>query len=78
VSDQDYKLLLAFDTDNEEFCRGFEAGRLWEILKSGEEVSQTIHATNAEMAIRMCESLDREFSAEPLDDAWIDFRAEAA
>lgn len=78
MNDQNYSLALAFDTDDSEFCRGVEAGRLWEQLKTGEEVSQTIHATNAEMAIRMCESLEREFSAEPLDDTWIEFKAEAA
>jgi hypothetical protein len=30
------------------------------------------------MAIRMCEALDREFSAEVLDETWIELRVEAA
>jgi hypothetical protein len=68
-----YGLLL--DSDDPEFCRGVEAGRLWEQLKTGESVEQTIHATNAEMAIRMCEALDREFSAEELDETWVEFRS---
>ncbi len=76
MSDQDYKLLLGFDTDDKEFCRGFEAGRIWEMLKTGEPFEQTIHATNSEMAIRMCEATGRQFSAEPFDDTWIDLRVE--
>lgn len=71
-----YSLALAFDTDDLGFARGVEVGRLWEQLKTGEEVQQTIHASNAEMAIRMCEALERTFSAEVLDDTWIEFRAE--
>jgi hypothetical protein len=79
VSDQGgFSLALAFDTDDPEFCRGVEAGRLWEQLKTGEEVQQTIHATNSEMAIRMCESLEREFSAEVLDDTWVELTVEAS
>jgi hypothetical protein len=67
-----YGLVLPFDTDDSEFCRGVEAGRLWEQLKFNEPVQQTIHATNSEMAMRMCESLEREFSAEILDDTWVE------
>jgi len=33
-----FGLALPFDTDDTEFVRGFEAGRLWEQLKSGEAV----------------------------------------
>lgn len=73
-----FGLALPFDTDDPEFCRGVEAGRLWEQLKKLDEcVDQTIHATNAEMAIRMCEALDREFSAEPIDDTWVEFHSPA-
>jgi hypothetical protein len=70
-----FGLVLPFDSDDPEFCRGVEAGRLWEQLNAGEPVEQTIHATNAEMAIRMCETLDREFSAAELDETWIEFRS---
>lgn len=73
-----FGLVLPFDTDDTEFVRGFEAGRLWEQLKTGEAVDQTIHATNAEMAIRICEEMDREFSAEVLDETWVELRVEAA
>lgn len=78
MDDKSYSLVLAFDTDDPEFCRGVEAGRLWEQLKTGEGVEQTIHASNSEMAIRMCEALEREFSAEVLDATWVELRVEAA
>lgn len=74
----DFSLVLPFDTDDPGFVRGFEAGRLYEQLKSGEEVQQTIHATNSEMAIRMCEQQERAFSAEVLDGTWTELRVEAS
>lgn len=76
-ADAGFSLALAFDTDDPEFVRGVEAGRLWEQLKSGEQVDQTIHATNAEMAIRMCEALDREFTAQVLDETWVELYVDA-
>ncbi len=67
-----YELLLAFDTDHPEFCRGFEAGRLWERIKNDHTSwDELVHASNAEMLIRMCETERREFSSEDLDDSWI-------
>jgi hypothetical protein len=76
AEESDYSLLLAFDSDDEEFVRGFEAGRLCEQLRGEDEVHQMIHAANAEMAMRMCEKEHREFSAEHVDDEWIDLRVE--
>ncbi len=76
--DASFGLVLPFDTDDTEFVRGFEAGRLWEQLKTGESVEQTIHASNSEMAMRICEETGREFSAEVLDETWIELRVEAA
>lgn len=67
-----FDLILPFDTDDPQFVRGFEAGCLWGQLKSGEALRQTIHATNAEMAIRMCEATGRQFLAEDLDDTWVE------
>lgn len=64
-----YKMLLPFDTDNPEFARGFEAGSMWERIKNDHTTwDQIIHATNAEMVMRMCEAKDREFRAESTDD----------
>lgn len=69
-----YSPLLPFDSDDPEFTRGFEAGRLWEQLRDPEPFEQTIHASNAEMAIRMCETREREFEAVELDDDWMELK----
>lgn len=68
--DGDYGLILGFDTDEPEFVRGFEAGRLYELMRDGAPFEQTIHASNTEMAMRICETHDRAFTAESLDDNW--------
>jgi hypothetical protein len=70
--DADYGLILGFDSDDEEFCRGFEAGRLYEQMKDGEPFTQMIHASNTEMAMRICETADRSFKAEQIDNEWTD------
>ena len=68
-----YSLLLAFDSDHPEFARGFEAGRLWERVKGDHTSwSQTIHASNAEMVMRMCETEDRCFSAVEVEGDWVE------
>lgn len=67
-----YSLLLAFDSDDPEFCRGFEAGRLWERIKNdATSWDEMLHATNAEMVMRMCESQERGFRAEVVDEEWV-------
>jgi type IV secretory pathway ATPase VirB11/archaellum biosynthesis ATPase len=65
------ELICPFDTDDPEFVRGFEIGVLWERLQSGEACEVTIHATNAEMVIRLAESTGREFCAEDMGDDWL-------
>lgn len=72
-----WNLLLPFDTDDPEFGRGFEAGRMWERIKSDRTTwSQLIHASNAEMVMRMCELESRSFRAEDVNEdyvqVWID------
>jgi hypothetical protein len=62
-------LLLAFDSESPEFVRGFEVGRIWEMLDSGSVVAgETVHATNAEMLLRIGESLGIPVTAHPLDE----------
>jgi hypothetical protein len=68
----DYGLILGFDSDAPEFCRGFEAGRLYEQMKDGEPFTQMIHASNTEMAMRICETSERSFTATQVDDEWTD------
>lgn len=65
--------LLPFDTDDAEFSRGFEAGRLWALLRTTEdEVVETVHASNAEMILRLGEATGRHVRAVDLDDNWIE------
>jgi len=74
VSDEtEYGLVLAFDSDDQEFTRGFEAGQLWERLERDGFVHQLIHAENAEMVMRMAESRDRglTFTAEDVGNGWM-------
>lgn len=67
-----WSLLLAFDSDDPEFARGFEAGRMWERVKDDRTTwDATVHASNAEMVMRMCESQERTFRAETLDDDYV-------
>jgi hypothetical protein len=76
-----HALLLPFDTDDPEFARGFEAGRVWAVLQlqPDEEVDVELHASNAEMAIRMAEATGRRVRGEESDDGrWITLSFEAA
>lgn len=67
----EHALLLPFDTDAPEFARGFEAGRLWALLNHEEgEVEAILHASNAEMLMRMGEALERVVVGEELDGTW--------
>lgn len=68
-----HECLLPFDTDDAEFARGFEAGRLWALLRGAEdEVIETVHAANAEMILRLGEATGRHVQAVELDEDWIE------
>lgn len=68
-----YACALKFDCDAQEFVRGVEVGRLWELVKNapGEPVEEFIHATNAEMVLRIAEATGRPARCELLDDTWL-------
>lgn len=70
-----FSLALEFDRPDPQFAYGVEVGRLWEMMRqaveTGEGFDQEVHAVNAEMCIRMGESLDLDVSAELLDDTWM-------
>jgi hypothetical protein len=73
VKDGQFSLLLPFDTDEPDFIRGFEIGRLWELLKTGGEVNEVIHASNAEMVVRLAEATERIVTTdEPIDADWME------
>ena len=66
-----HSLVLPFDTTGTDFVRGVEVGRIWEQLKSDAAVVETVHATNAEMMLRMSEATGRALTGEILDDTWM-------
>lgn len=69
-SDQ-YACILEFDSDSTEFARGFEAGMLWGRMIHEGGIAQMIHASNAEMVIRMAEAYGRVFAGEPVGEDWV-------
>lgn len=62
--------VLPFDTDSEEFVRGFEAGRIWVLMEENPDKLPGLifHAANAEMIIRMIESKGLPLKAQFTDD----------
>jgi hypothetical protein len=65
--------LLKFDTEDAEFARGFEAGRLWALLRgTDDQVVEAVHAANAEMILRLAEATGRQVQAVDLDENWIE------
>jgi len=70
-----HSCLLHFDTDDAEFGRGFEVGRIWALLRATDDaVIETMHIANAEMILRLAEATGREVCATELDDHWIEAR----
>lgn len=71
-----YNLLLPFDCEDEKFARGFEAGRVWDILGHALAADDlptetvTVHGTNAEMLCRMAEAQEVRLEWVELDDTW--------
>lgn len=82
MSDGGYNMLLAFDREGDDdapFAMGFECGRLWEMAKTDDdEFSQTVHAENIEMVLRIGEALHRGVRSEELNDEWIEVTFAAA
>lgn len=66
------KLLLPFDVDDPEFVRGFEVGRVWSLLNQTHEREFTVHASNAEMMLRIAEAMEGSVQSVDLDDTWIE------
>lgn len=74
------KPLLAYDTDELGFARGFEAGRLWALLDESpdEEITEHVRATNVEMVLRMADATGRRAQSTELGCGWLLVRFEAA
>lgn len=64
-----YSLLLEFDSNSPEFCRGVEVGRIWEMLKNSEGFEQTVHSDNVEMIMRMQEATGRKMKIDDSTDS---------
>jgi hypothetical protein len=75
-----YACILPFDSQDERFARGFEAGRLWGLLQADPDaaVVETVNARNAEMVIRMAEAAGRAFEAAELVGDWLEVRFQPA
>jgi hypothetical protein len=72
VADGEYGLLLGFDTDDPQFTRGFELGRIWEIAKTFDgPFEEIVHGVNAEMLIRIAEATDRKVRSTDDGDGWL-------
>ena len=70
-----YALALAFDTDDPEFARGVEVGRLWEQLQAHPgAIVETVHVTNAEMVLRLAESQGRHVTGKEHNETWVTVR----
>ena len=72
----DYSLILPFDTDNDEFVRGFEAGRIWVLMEENpmKLTGMIFHAVNSEMVMRMLESKGLDLKVKFTDDQrWMTF-----
>jgi hypothetical protein len=63
-------MILPFDTDDEAFVRGFEAGRIWTLMEENPDKLPGLifHAENAEMIMRMIESREMSLKAQFTDD----------
>lgn len=71
-----FTIILPFDSDNEEFVRGFEAGRIWTLMEENPDklMGLIFHATNAEMVMRMIEQKGLKLKAKfTSDEMWMTF-----
>jgi hypothetical protein len=67
-------LTLAFDSDDPEFCRGVDVGRMYELLHAlpaEETLDFTCLGWNAEMILRLAESFGRSVESEETRDDWL-------
>lgn len=66
-----YGLVLAFDTDDPVFVRGFALGALWERLEHVPAADMLLAAESAEMVVRIAEARGCKFGADDLGDGWM-------
>lgn len=67
-----FELVVGFDTDAPEFTRGVEIGMLYERLRSEDyPVSAVVHASNAEMVLRLAETFAVSAKSQDEGDEWL-------
>lgn len=69
-SEDEWGLVLAFDSDDPEFARGVEIGSMWTEVEENGRCERMIRGNNAEMAMRIAEAKGLPFEAEPHPDDW--------
>lgn len=70
-----FTCVLAFDTDDAEFVRGVELGRLWERLCAHPDpLLELVHISNAEMVMRVADALGRPAISDEHDGTWMTVR----
>lgn len=79
----EYSLILSFDVDDAQFVRGFEAGDTYQLARrfaEGEMIHEdqgpdafieTVHATNAEMMLRIAECHGLAVRSEEVGGGWL-------
>lgn len=70
-----YNLVLPFDDDSPSFAQGFEAAMIYEAMKRGEPVDQTIHGVNIELLERMSAKMNYTCRIKEIGYGWYDFEA---
>lgn len=68
MDDDETGYVLTFDTADPQFCRGFEAGLVWAHAYHAGGLNAMVHANNAEMVLRICETLDMPWRVEETSD----------
>lgn len=67
---------MKFDSDDTQFVRGFEAGRVYASLGAELEVRRDeafmVHVENAEMMLRIAERYGLYVRSEGLEDGWLE------
>src|SRR5205085_3545222 len=73
-------LLLAFDTCDPQFARGFESGRLWALLRERPDkvFQEYARAENVEMILRIADATGRAVRSEELGEGWLWVRFDPA
>lgn len=69
---EEHHQVLWFDTDQPEFFRGFEMGKVWAQMRDDkDEIMEHVHVRNTEMCMRLAEAGRYFFVAEYLTDDYM-------